>query len=71
MNFFKTKPRTPPDLVRGLRDALPRLEAGPPGGEVRRKVCVTVHHVGHAIDGVLGERGGCKEPAADQVDLVR
>ncbi|KAI0826624.1 Mo25-like protein [Trametes gibbosa] len=37
MNFFKTKPRTPPDLVRGLRDALPRLEAGPPGGEVRRK----------------------------------
>ncbi|KAL7284197.1 hypothetical protein ACG7TL_001479 [Trametes sanguinea] len=37
MNFFKTKQRTPPDLVRGLRDALPRLEAGPPGGEVRRK----------------------------------
>ncbi|KAI0635160.1 Mo25-like protein [Trametes polyzona] len=37
MNFFKTKPRTPPDLVRGLRDALPRLEAGPPGGEARRK----------------------------------
>jgi len=37
MNFFKTKPRTPPDLVRGLRDALPRLEAGPPGGETRRK----------------------------------
>ncbi|CAL1710945.1 unnamed protein product [Somion occarium] len=37
MNFFKTKPRTPPDLVRGLRDALPKLEAGPPGGETRRK----------------------------------
>ncbi|TRM59011.1 Mo25-like protein [Schizophyllum amplum] len=37
MNFFKTKPRTPPDLVRGLRDAVPRLEASPPGGESRRK----------------------------------
>ncbi|OJT07072.1 Calcium-binding protein 39 [Trametes pubescens] len=38
MNFFKTKPRTPPDLVRGLRDALPRLEAGPPGGEANDDV---------------------------------
>ncbi|KAH9831966.1 Mo25-like protein [Rhodofomes roseus] len=37
MNFFKSKPRTPPDLVRGLRDALPKLEAGQPGSEVRRK----------------------------------
>jgi len=37
MNFFKTKPRTPTDLVKGLRDALPRLEAGPPGAETRRK----------------------------------
>lgn len=38
MNFFKTKPRTPPDLVRGLRDAIPKLDAGPPGNEARRKV---------------------------------
>jgi len=37
MNFFKTKPRQPPDLVRGLRDAIPRLEQGAPGGETRRK----------------------------------
>ncbi|TCD69324.1 hypothetical protein EIP91_008080 [Steccherinum ochraceum] len=37
MNFFKTKPRTPTDIIRGLRDALPRLEAGPPGGDGRRK----------------------------------
>ena len=43
MNFFKTKPRTPPDLVRGLRDALPKLDAGPPGGEVRRKVSPAIH----------------------------
>ena len=41
MNFFKTKTRTPPDLVRGLRDAINRLEAGAPGGETRRKVCET------------------------------
>ncbi|KAG6885017.1 hypothetical protein C0993_006542 [Termitomyces sp. T159_Od127] len=37
MNFFKTKPRTPPDLVRGLRDAISKLETGAPGGETRRK----------------------------------
>ncbi|KAH8823117.1 Mo25-like protein [Flagelloscypha sp. PMI_526] len=37
MNFFKTKPRTPPDLVRGLRDAVPKLENSAPGGETRRK----------------------------------
>lgn len=40
MNFFKTKTRTPPDLVRSLRDAIPRLESGPPGGETRRRVCI-------------------------------
>ncbi|KAL6303774.1 Mo25-like protein [Sparassis latifolia] len=37
MNFFKTKQRTPPDLVRGLRDSLSKLEAGPPSTETRRK----------------------------------
>ncbi|EGN94446.1 hypothetical protein SERLA73DRAFT_62391 [Serpula lacrymans var. lacrymans S7.3] len=37
MNFFKTKQRTPPDLVRGLRDTIPKLESGPPGTETRRK----------------------------------
>jgi calcium binding protein 39 len=41
MNFFKTKPRTPPDIVRGLRDAIPKLESGPPGGETRKKVSLT------------------------------
>jgi hypothetical protein len=38
MNFFKTKQRTPPELVRGLRDAIPKLESGAPGSETRRKV---------------------------------
>ncbi|KZS90199.1 Mo25-like protein [Sistotremastrum niveocremeum HHB9708] len=37
MNFFKAKQRTPAELVRGLRDAIPRLEAGQPGSETRRK----------------------------------
>ncbi|EIN04641.1 mo25 protein [Punctularia strigosozonata HHB-11173 SS5] len=37
MNFFKTKQRTPIDLVRQLRDAIPKLESGPPGSETRRK----------------------------------
>ncbi|PCH38918.1 mo25 protein [Wolfiporia cocos MD-104 SS10] len=40
MNFFKSKPRTPPDLIRGLRDALPRLD-GPPG-EAKRKAAEDV-----------------------------
>ncbi len=39
MNFFnlKSKPRTPPDIVRGLRDAITRLDSGAPG-DTRRKV---------------------------------
>ncbi|KAG8958866.1 hypothetical protein FRC03_008737, partial [Tulasnella sp. 419] len=37
MNFFKTKQRTPPDVVRSLRDAISKLEVGPPGGDIRRK----------------------------------
>ncbi|EJD45523.1 mo25 protein [Auricularia subglabra TFB-10046 SS5] len=37
MNFFKTKPRSPQDLVRGLRDAITKLDSGPPGGDTRRK----------------------------------
>ncbi|KAF8907811.1 Mo25-like protein [Hymenopellis radicata] len=37
MNFFKTKPRTPPDLVRSLRENLPKLDSAAPGGDVRRK----------------------------------
>ncbi|KAA1472610.1 mo25 protein [Dentipellis sp. KUC8613] len=36
MNFFKTKQRTPPDLVRGLRDNILRLDSAPPG-EARKK----------------------------------
>ena len=37
MNFFKTKPRTPPEIVRGLREAVNRLEASGVG-EAKRKV---------------------------------
>ncbi|KAI0079775.1 Mo25-like protein [Panus rudis PR-1116 ss-1] len=53
MNFFKTKPRTPPDLVRGLRDALPKLEAGPPGSETRRKANEDVSKYLQQIKGIL------------------
>lgn len=39
MNFFKTKARTPPDIVRGLREAVNRLEpSGTSGGEAKKKV---------------------------------
>jgi len=37
MNFFKTRPRTPSELVRGLRDSILKLDGGQPGGETRRK----------------------------------
>ncbi|KAF8732602.1 Mo25 protein, partial [Rhizoctonia solani] len=37
MNFFKAKQRTPSEIVRGLRDAINKLDAGPPGSETRRK----------------------------------
>ncbi|KAI4527813.1 mo25 protein [Schizophyllum commune Tattone D] len=53
MNFFKTKPRTPPDLVRGLRDAVPRLEASAPGGESRRKANEEVSKNLQQIKGIL------------------
>jgi calcium binding protein 39 len=35
MNFFKSKQRTPPDLVRSLRENIAKLDVGPP--ESRRK----------------------------------
>ncbi|KAF8132491.1 mo25 protein [Boletus edulis] len=53
MNFFKTKPRTPPDLVRGLRDAIPKLDAGPPGSESRRKASEEVARNLQAIKAIL------------------
>jgi hypothetical protein len=60
MNFFRNKPRTPPELVRGLREAIPRLEQGPPGGEVRRRAHEDVMKNLQAIKGVLlGDGGEC------------
>ncbi|KAI6157120.1 mo25 protein [Pisolithus tinctorius] len=53
MNFFKTKPRTPPDLIRGLRDVIPKLDAGPPGTESRRKASEEVSRNLQAIKGIL------------------
>ncbi len=55
MNFFKTKPRTPPDLVRSLRENLPKLDSAAPGGDVRRKVR-SVWHGQHAEQRALFQR---------------
>ncbi|KAF8656647.1 hypothetical protein AX16_002452 [Volvariella volvacea WC 439] len=57
MNFFKTKPRTPPDLVRGLRDAIPRLETSAPGSEVRRKANEDVSKNLQQVKGILYGEG--------------
>ncbi|KJA17682.1 hypothetical protein HYPSUDRAFT_46160 [Hypholoma sublateritium FD-334 SS-4] len=62
MNFFKTKAKTPPDLVRGLRDAINRLESGPPGGETRRKAGEDVSKNLQQIKGILYGDG---EPAPE------
>jgi calcium binding protein 39 len=37
MNFFKSKPRTPVELLRGIRDNVPKLDIGSPGSEARKK----------------------------------
>jgi calcium binding protein 39 len=58
MNFFKTKQRTPPDLIRGLRDAIPKLEAGPPGSETRRKAADDVSKNLQQIKSILYGDGG-------------
>ena len=50
MNFFKTKPRTPPDLVRSLKENLPKLDSAAPGGDVRRKVRAHVIIMRQLID---------------------
>lgn len=38
MNFFKSKAKTPPELVRSTREAIVRLDAASTGAEGRRKV---------------------------------
>ncbi|KAI5994850.1 mo25 protein [Pisolithus albus] len=53
MNFFKTKPRTPPDLIRGLRDVIPKLDAGASGAESRRKASEEVSRNLQGIKGIL------------------
>ncbi|TEB27913.1 mo25 protein [Coprinellus micaceus] len=64
MNFFKTKPRAPPDIVRSLRDAIPRLENGAPGGETRRKAAEEVSKNLQLIKSLLYGDG---DPAMDTV----
>ncbi|THH20622.1 hypothetical protein EW146_g756 [Bondarzewia mesenterica] len=52
MNFFKTKQRTPPDLVRGLRDNILKLESAPPG-EARKKAGEEISKHLQQIKGLL------------------
>ncbi|KAG8854322.1 hypothetical protein FRB96_007727 [Tulasnella sp. 330] len=58
MNFFKTKQRTPPDVVRGLRDSISKLDAGPPGGDTRRRAGEDVSkNLGYIKTMLYGEAG--------------
>lgn len=40
MNFFKSKTKTPPEIIRSIREAIQRLDASNTGAEGRRKVCL-------------------------------
>ena len=59
MNFFKTKQRTPTDLVRGLRDNILKLEPkaeSASSGEPRKKVRPrTIPHQRDIDIGTLGQ----------------
>ncbi|KIK15905.1 hypothetical protein PISMIDRAFT_281269 [Pisolithus microcarpus 441] len=70
MNFFKTKPRAPPDLVRGLRDVIPKLDAGPSGAESRRKIwfCYQAsEEVSRNLQGIKGILYGDGEPIPELI----
>ncbi|CAE6501432.1 unnamed protein product [Rhizoctonia solani] len=53
MNFFKAKQRTPSEIVRGLRDAINKLDVGPPGSETRRKASEDVTKGLQQVKGLL------------------
>lgn len=38
MNFFKTKAKTPPELIKSIRDLISRLDSSNSSPEIRRKV---------------------------------
>lgn len=38
MNFFKSKAKTPPELIRSIKEAIVRLDSSNSGAEGRRKV---------------------------------
>jgi len=62
MNFFKSKQRTPPELVRSLKEAIPKLDSGPPGTEARRKASEEVSKTLSAMKGILYGDGGDPSP---------
>jgi hypothetical protein len=72
MNFFRTRPRTPVELVRALKDAVLKLDATIPGGDTRRKVC-DVRLFQHVSSDRLstGQRGHYKESPLYEADSRR
>jgi len=67
MNFFKPKPRSPAELVRGLKEALGRLDVGPPGGEVRRRAHEDVSKYLAQLKGMLYGDGDASPEALAQL----
>ncbi|KAJ3554003.1 hypothetical protein NM688_g3326 [Phlebia brevispora] len=64
MNFFKTKPRTPPDLVRGLRDSLQKLDSAPPGDSRKRASEEASKHLQQVKGLLLGDGESSPEVVA-------
>ena len=57
MNFFKSKTKTPPEIIRSIREAIARLDAGITGAEGRRKVCLCFVALGMHARGQTGGTG--------------
>ena len=86
MNFFKSKTKTPPEIIRAIREAIARLDASTTGAEGRRKVRTLfslrigriASREGRQGRGTLadqrrttGERGYFKKSVSDEIVVVR
>jgi calcium binding protein 39 len=58
MAFWRSKTRTPPELVKALRDNIGKLDAGYAGSESRRKAAEEISKTLTQIKAVLYGDGG-------------
>lgn len=66
MAFWRSKTRSPPELVRALRDSIGKLDAGYPGSETRRKATEDISKTLTQVKAILYGEG----ETAPQPELV-